>query len=101
MLHKADLGAWFVAATTTAVIKFCSFIFVNDTDLFVATARDNNNTAGERVLAEAQAAAIHWEGGLRASGGALVDSKLFWFMIDYKWNGTKWIYQSKADAQNS
>lgn len=26
-----------------------------------------------------------WEGGLRATGGALAPEKTFWYLVDYKW----------------
>ena len=33
-----------------------------------------------------------WEGGLRASGGALVPAKSYWYLIDHWWNGKEWKY---------
>jgi hypothetical protein len=39
----------------------------------------------------------HWEGGLRATGGAIVPSKSYWYLLDYKWTGHKWKYRKKAD----
>jgi hypothetical protein len=37
----------------------------------------------------------HWEGGLRATGGAIVAKKSYWYLIDFEWKGNKWRYQTK------
>jgi hypothetical protein len=39
-----------------------------------------------------------WEGCLRVTGGGLKPSKSFWYLIDWKWDGTHWTYQTKDDA---
>ena len=40
--------------------------------------RPGNDHAGSDLIPEMQAALDHWEGGLRASGGALVPDKSHW-----------------------
>ena len=37
----------------------------------------------------------HWEGGLRATGGALHVDKSFWYLIDFVWENNQWTYSSK------
>jgi hypothetical protein len=37
----------------------------------------------------------YWEGGLRATGGAIVPKNRYWYLLDFKWNGNKWKYRSK------
>jgi len=37
-----------------------------------------------------------WEQGLRATGGALVPEKSFWYLIDFQWQGSKWRYAAYA-----
>jgi hypothetical protein len=44
-----------------------------------------------------QGAVDHWEGGLRASGGALVPSKSHWYLVDFKWRNDSWKYCTIAD----
>ena len=39
----------------------------------------------------------HWEGGVRATGGALVPTKSWWYLIDFVWEDNKWRYSSKED----
>jgi hypothetical protein len=45
----------------------------------------------------------HWEGGLRATGGALVPSKSYWYGIDFKWNKQKhkWEYKKINELPGS
>jgi hypothetical protein len=38
-----------------------------------------------------------WGGVLRATGGALVPEKSYWYVIDFKWDGQQWAYPSKTD----
>ncbi len=39
--------------------------------------------------------ALHfWEGGLRASGGAIVQAKTSWNLTSFKWNNGDWRYQT-------
>jgi hypothetical protein len=41
----------------------------------------------------------HWEGGLHATGGALVPQKSYWYGIDFKWHTTKLKWEYKTIAQ--
>jgi hypothetical protein len=46
----------------------------------------------------------HWEGGLRATGGALVPSKSYWYHgIHFKWNTQKhkWEYKQINELPGS
>ena len=38
-----------------------------------------------------------WGGLLRATGGALVPKKSYWYAIDFHWNGGKWVCRTKTD----
>ena len=44
-----------------------------------------------------QEAVDHWEGGLKATGGASVPSKSYWYLINFIWTGEKWRYATKED----
>jgi hypothetical protein len=44
-----------------------------------------------------QQAIDHWEGGLKATGGALVPSKSYWYLIDFVWTGDAWRYATQDD----
>jgi hypothetical protein len=77
------------------VVQFVCFAFVDDADV-VHTAKDVD-TAGNIVMQEMQQAVDHWEGGLKATVGALVPEKSFWYLIDFVWTGEKWRYAMKED----
>jgi hypothetical protein len=67
-------------------VSFVCYAFVDDTDL-VHIAKDVD-TRGPTIIAEMQSALDHWEGGLKATGGALVPEKSYWYLIDFtaQWN---------------
>jgi hypothetical protein len=81
--------------TSKKLISFVCYAFVDDTDL-VHTAKDDL-TRGPKVLEEMQQAIDHWEGGLKATGGALVPEKSYWYLIDFVWTGDTWRYATQND----
>jgi hypothetical protein len=95
MVRAAGYGATFVSALSCAVISFVCYAFVDDTDL-VHTRAESDLPATD-LIPEMQAAVDHWEGGLRASGGALVPSKSHWYLVNFKWKNGSWRYCSIAD----
>jgi hypothetical protein len=54
---------------------------VDDTDV-VHTAQDVNTTE-ITIMKEMQNVIDHWEEGLRATGGAIVPKKSYWYLIDW------------------
>jgi hypothetical protein len=86
----------FTAAISTAILRMCCFMFVDDCDL-INTATDVH-TSAVSMLTRFQLALDCWEGCLRATGGGLKPSKSFWYLIDWKWNGNNWTYQTKEDS---
>jgi hypothetical protein len=39
-----------------------------------------------------------WEGTLRATGGAIVPSKSFWYLIGFQWTEGTWKYKDEQAA---
>jgi len=99
ILRNAGYGATFKLAISGASVSFVGYSFVDDTDL-VQTGPSLLST-GQEVLPLMQAALSLWEQGLRATGGALVPSKSFWYHIDFKWNGSHWRYAKGDPGQNT
>jgi hypothetical protein len=60
---------------------FSCYTYVDDTDLIHTGAY---KTSATLVMAEMQSMLEHWEGGLYATGGALVPYKSYWYGIDFK-----------------
>jgi hypothetical protein len=72
---------------------------VDDTDL-IQSAVDPNDTE-EMVVEKMQRALDTWEGALRATGGAIVPEKSFWYLIGFQWTEGKWKYKDKQMAPAS
>ena len=94
-MRTAGFGFSLFTAITVSAVSFVCYAFVDDTDL-VHTAKDVD-TRGPTIIAEMQSALDHWEGGLKATGGALVPEKSYWYLIDFIWTGEKWRYATKTD----
>ncbi len=95
MMRALGFGATFFTAMSVQLITFVCYAFVDDTDV-VHTAQDVNTT-GQDILIQMQQVIDHWEGGLRATGGAIVPKKSYWYLIDWIWEKGKWKYASIDD----
>jgi hypothetical protein len=96
MVCHAGYGATFISALSCVIISFICYAFVDDTDL--VHTRPGNDHDGVELISEMQEVVAHWEGGLRASGGALVPSKSHWYLVDFKWKNGSWVYCPKEDT---
>jgi len=90
MLQEAGFGASFKLTISGTQVSFVGYSFVDDTDL-VQTG-PSLTLMGQEVILLMQAALSLWEQGLCAMGGALVPEKSFWYLIDFRWQGSKWKY---------
>ena len=75
--------------------EFVCYTFVDDTDLVHSP---NPPVPWTQLCQDMQAVLDHWEGGLRASGGALVPHKSYWYLISFKWQRDKWHYNTIAET---
>jgi hypothetical protein len=76
LVRTAGFGFFLLTALTVSVVQFVCFAFVDDADV-VHTAKDVDTT-GDIVMQEMKQVSDHWEGGLKATGGALVPEKSYW-----------------------
>jgi hypothetical protein len=81
MMRTSGFGFSLLTALTVLAVSFVCNACVDDTDL-VHTAKDVNSR-GPTILAKMQSALDQWEGGLKATGGALVPEKSYWYLIDF------------------
>lgn len=95
MMRVAGFGATFFSAMSVTLIAFVCYAFVDDTDV-VHTAQDVFTT-GKTIMVEMQTVIDHWEGGLRATGGAIVPKKSYWYLIDWIWEKNRWRYATIED----
>lgn len=77
-------------------LEIVGYVFVDDDDCISAAPYDDMGNS-EYVAARMQEILDTWHGGIKATGGALVPEKSFWFPIGFKWNGDKWTYKKAED----
>jgi Reverse transcriptase (RNA-dependent DNA polymerase) len=94
MLRSAGWGASFISPEDEREIQFVGYSFVDDTDLIVAN--QSKWADAESVIDALQGAMSEWEGGLRATGGALEPAKTFFYLVDFSWKQGKWTYNTTA-----
>jgi hypothetical protein len=87
----------FKALISGEELKIVGFAFVDDKDLLRAS-RPGERTFSE-VAQEMQDGLDLWEGLLKATGGALVPEKSYWYLIDFKWNNGTWTYTTTEETQ--
>jgi hypothetical protein len=95
-----DEGFGFVYKTSIKgrQLHFVGYIFVHDTDII----QSGQPEAPYQVLAmHMQADMDTWEGGLRATGGALEPEKSCWYLIRFCWKNGQWAYVSNEDTPAS
>jgi hypothetical protein len=85
MMRTAKHGLQMTSAITKEKSNIVGYAFVDDTDLVQGNIMNHSITA-EEVMEEMQMAILRWEGGLKATGGALVPSKSFVYPIDFKFD---------------
>ena len=80
-------------------VGFVGYVFVDDADL-CATAKIQD-AAYTAVVEAMQESADEWEGGLRATGGAIQPPKSFWWLINFEWNDGEWSYSTVDETPAS
>jgi hypothetical protein len=96
VMRNEGFGTFFRSCLSGNTIHFVGYSFVDDTDL-IQTARTSTKTELE-VVSEMQRALNTWEGAIRATGGAIVPTKSFWYLIGFKWHEGQWAYKDKNEA---
>jgi hypothetical protein len=74
MLRAEGLGATFISAMTQLSTSLVGFAFVDDTDLVTS----GPNMSLDEVKSRIQQSLTAWEGGIRATGGAIEPNKSHW-----------------------
>jgi hypothetical protein len=78
--------------------SFVCYTFVDDSDVvhsrYDTDMNEDINLETTALINEMQQVVDTWEGGLRASGGALVPSKSYWYLLHFIFEQNKWRYAS-------
>jgi hypothetical protein len=94
MLKAAGFGFKVINAMSKETFSFVCYAFVDDTDLVhsLEYESEEHESKAAQLIEEMQSVVDTWEGGLRASGGALVPSKSYWYLIHFKFLNNQWKY---------
>ena len=94
MLQAAGNGAKFITPISKTSNLIVAFAFVDDTDLISFNISGHNTTCNE-VMESLQQSIDHWEGGLKATGGAINPSDTWVFPINFVFDDKgDWKYDS-------
>jgi hypothetical protein len=96
VMRSEGFGTFFQACITGDTVRFVGYSFVDDTDL-IQTAHNHTDTEQDVAL-EMQRSLNTWEGAIRATGGAIVPDKSFWYLIGFKWTEGHWKNKNEEDA---
>jgi hypothetical protein len=94
MMRTAGFGFQMVSGITKRAVTFVCYASVDDTDIILSLPVLKG---GAQLLSAMQDFLDHWEGGLRATGGALRADKSFWYWIEFGFRNGHWYYKSKED----
>lgn len=94
MLRSKGLGARFVSSVLQHQTDLVGYAFVDDTDLVVSkpdiSISDVNTLMQDSLTA--------WEGGIRATGGAIVPEKSHWYLVEFGWKDGSPFYKTVHDS---
>jgi hypothetical protein len=90
MLRAEGLGAKFQSALSKISTTLVGFAFVDNTDLVTSGPRMELN----EVISRIQHALTAWEGGIRATGGAIEPTKSHWYLVDFGWKDGQPVYRT-------
>ena len=94
MLKEAGNGGHFKEPIAGVSHHITGFVFVDDTDLITLNMQDPEVTEWE-ILDEMQDSINRWQGGLWATGGAIVPEKSFVYPIAFQFNDKgEWRYKT-------
>jgi hypothetical protein len=97
MLRAANNGLFLQSSIAREHSHIVGFAFVDDTDLPTADFRQDNITIGD-IFRKMQDGIDRWEGGLKATGGAIVPEKSWAYPISFNWKPSgQWYYESIDD----
>ena len=93
MMRKQGFGFSDWVCISKTVFHTVCFSYVDDTDI-INTLEEGNYDIQE-LIARTQTALNFWQGGLLATGGTLVPSKSYWYLVDfYCTKSGNWLYKT-------
>lgn len=104
MLRFEGYGMRLCSPLSGKKLHLAGTAFVDDTDTCQNGMKPDDTSTD--ILQHAQGMINHWEGAIRASGGALDPKKTHWYLIDFTWKNGDWGYaemnpENKLDMLDS
>jgi hypothetical protein len=98
LLRSKGFGFKSTTVLTGETYRFVCYTFVDDTDTIHSAL--HHDTPTHTVVSEMQQVIDTWEGGLRATGGALSASKSYWYLLTMRWNQKQqqWRYNTVLET---
>jgi hypothetical protein len=94
MLHDTGNKGYFLEAISKQLSHSVGYALLDDTDLVQFDAWDQTMST-EEVIDKMQDSINRWEGGLKATGGAIIPPKSFVYPIGFKFDDAgDWSYKS-------
>jgi hypothetical protein len=93
MLRTQGFGCKSTNILSGEEYQFACYTYVDDADLIHI---GDSNTTPQNAFDGMQNMLNHWKGGLRATGGALVPEKSYWYGIDFSWDPVNYTWQYKT-----
>ena len=90
MLKTAGFGFRVITIISKDDFCFVCYTFVDDNDVVHSCLDTYTSDDTTKLVSEMQQAVDTWEGGLRASGGVLVPTKSYWFLIHFVFERNSW-----------
>ena len=90
MMWEEGFGIKFTTQVSKETGHLVGYAIVDNADIVETAA--SNSASGDEILNRAQEGLDHWEGGLRATGGAIVPKKSHWCYVDFEWIRGRWKY---------
>jgi hypothetical protein len=95
MLRSMGFGIKMCSLLSNHNLMLVGFGFVDDTDLAIS---NDECTSARNAARQLQSAVAAWEGGLRATGGALEPTKSFRYPIEFGWKAGEPYYKSVKEC---
>ena len=96
-MRKRGFGALTRACLSLMTLFMVCFMWVDDQQYnqMAKTVLE----AGELLVQITKAGLAYWVGFLQATGGAINPDKSYWYLLDYKWTGSRWAYRTMEDME--
>ena len=92
-------GCVIISSLSLITLSFSAIMYVDDTDLFVVGKTPKESITS--IVDRSKDLVDIWCRSIWATGGLLIPDKCYWYLIGFKWTGSKWEYVRKTDIEST